>query len=43
MQSVDIIGQLATIWNTLFAPFWNVLKPIFNLGSGLKTLVGLVK
>ncbi|WP_268875424.1 hypothetical protein [Corynebacterium urinipleomorphum] len=43
MESFDLIAHLATIWNTLFAPFWEVLKPIFNLGSGVKTLVGLVK
>ncbi|GAB3073342.1 hypothetical protein [Corynebacterium aquatimens] len=38
----DFIGQLATIWNTLFAPFWEVLEPIITLGSGIKTLAGLL-
>lgn len=42
MESFDLIGQLAAIWNTLFAPFWEVVKPFFTLGSGIKTLVGLL-
>lgn len=42
MPEIGILGVLNNVWNFVIAPFYEVLAPFINLGSGISTLVGLL-